>query len=86
MPAGASGNEAAGQVLLLPLVEPHVHLDRTLWGEPWRPMTVGLQLVAFPRKRSALRARRGGAEGAGLEARRRDRRLLDSRVPQRVTG
>ena len=35
---GASGDiDGRGHVLLPPLVESHVHLDKTLWGEPWPP-------------------------------------------------
>ena len=33
--------DATGYVALPALVEPHVHLDKTLWGEPWRPNTAG---------------------------------------------
>ncbi|MEZ5925684.1 MAG: amidohydrolase family protein [Hyphomicrobiaceae bacterium] len=32
---------ATGYVVLPALVEPHVHLDKTLWGEPWRANTAG---------------------------------------------
>lgn len=33
--------DATGYVALPAFVEPHVHLDKTLWGEPWRPNTAG---------------------------------------------
>lgn len=33
--------DATGYVALPALIEPHVHLDKTLWGEPWRPNTAG---------------------------------------------
>jgi len=33
--------DCGGRLLLPSLVEPHVHLDKTLWGEPWRPNTAG---------------------------------------------
>lgn len=39
--AGTEVVDAAGYVALPALVEPHVHLDKTLWGEPWRPNTAG---------------------------------------------
>ncbi len=41
--AAAAGEsiDATGYVALPALVEPHVHLDKTLWGEPWRPNTAG---------------------------------------------
>lgn len=39
--AGAQAFDATGYVALPALVEPHVHLDKTLWGEPWRPNTAG---------------------------------------------
>jgi cytosine deaminase len=33
--------DGGGQLLLPALVESHVHLDKTLWGMPWRPNTAG---------------------------------------------
>ncbi len=40
--AVASGDiDGRGYVLLPPLVESHVHLDKTLWGEPWRGNSAG---------------------------------------------
>jgi cytosine deaminase len=40
--AVASGDiDGHGYVLLPPLVESHVHLDKTLWGEPWRGNSAG---------------------------------------------
>lgn len=38
---GADTLDATGYAALPALVEPHVHLDKTLWGEPWRPNTAG---------------------------------------------
>lgn len=42
--ASGTGTQGAAEVidgkghLVLPaFVEPHVHLDKTLWGEPWQP-------------------------------------------------
>src|SRR5579871_2977369 len=37
--------EGNGRLMLPGLVEPHVHLDKTLWGLPWRPNTAGPRLV-----------------------------------------
>lgn len=39
--AAGEAIDATGYVALPALVEPHVHLDKTLWGEPWRPNTAG---------------------------------------------
>ena len=33
-----------GQLLLPTLVESHVHIDKTLWGLPWRPHSAGPSL------------------------------------------
>lgn len=35
--AGREGLDLAGALLLPALVDGHVHLDKTLWGLPWRP-------------------------------------------------
>ncbi len=35
--AGRQGTDLAGALLLPALVDGHVHLDKTLWGLPWRP-------------------------------------------------
>ena len=35
--AGRPGLDLAGALLLPGLVDGHVHLDKTLWGLPWRP-------------------------------------------------
>lgn len=46
--AVASGDiDGRGYVLLPPLVESHVHLDKTLWGEPWRPNSAGPTLKDY---------------------------------------
>lgn len=45
--AQADTIEAAGMVALPALVEPHVHLDKTLWGEPWRPNSAGPALTDY---------------------------------------
>jgi len=39
--------EAGGQLLLPPLVESHCHLDKTLWGQPWRPNSAGPTLQDY---------------------------------------
>ena len=46
--AVASGDiDGHGYVLLPPLVESHVHLDKTLWGEPWRGNSAGPTLKDY---------------------------------------
>ena len=46
--AAASGDvDGRGHVLLPPLVESHVHLDKTLWAEPWRPNSAGPTLKDY---------------------------------------
>jgi cytosine deaminase len=35
--AGRPGHDLAGALLLPALVDGHVHLDKTLWGQPWHP-------------------------------------------------
>lgn len=35
------------QLLTEALVESHVHLDKTLWGQPWRPNSAGLTLKDY---------------------------------------
>ena len=48
MSAAASTDiDGRGHVLLPPLVESHVHLDKTLWGEPWRPNSAGPTLKDY---------------------------------------
>jgi cytosine deaminase len=42
---GAVAIEGGGLLMLPGLIEPHVHLDKTLWGLPWRPNTAGPRLV-----------------------------------------
>ncbi|WP_152226275.1 amidohydrolase family protein [Pseudomonas sp. SCB32] len=47
--AGLQGSDidGAGQLLLPPLVESHCHLDKTLWGQPWRPNSAGPTLKDY---------------------------------------
>jgi cytosine/creatinine deaminase len=49
---GAGGIEAsipvldgAGELLLPGLVEAHTHLDKTMWGMPWKPHAAGPRLI-----------------------------------------
>lgn len=39
--------DGGGQLLLPPLVESHCHLDKTLWGQPWRPNSAGPTLKDY---------------------------------------
>jgi cytosine deaminase len=45
-PVSAPDIDGQGQLLTLPLVESHIHLDKTLWGLPWRPHSAGPNLKA----------------------------------------
>ncbi|AWY44528.1 cytosine deaminase [Pseudomonas putida] len=38
--------DGQGQILVPSLVESHIHLDKTLWGQPWRPHSAGPNLKA----------------------------------------
>jgi cytosine/creatinine deaminase len=40
-PEGATVLDGQGQLVLPGLVDAHAHLDKTLWGLPWRPHTAG---------------------------------------------
>jgi cytosine/creatinine deaminase len=59
--------DLSGALLLPALVDGHAHLDKTLWGMPWRPHTAGAQrddrIESEKRERSGLRPveERGGA-------------------------
>jgi cytosine/adenosine deaminase-related metal-dependent hydrolase len=46
-PAGATVVDGRGQLALPGLVDAHAHLDKTLWGLPWRPHTAGDGLAAL---------------------------------------
>ncbi len=39
-PPGTPVQDGAGAIALAPFVEPHVHLDKILWGLPWHPINV----------------------------------------------
>jgi cytosine/creatinine deaminase len=47
VPAGATVVDGRGQLALPGLVDAHAHLDKTLWGLPWRPHTAGDGLAAL---------------------------------------
>lgn len=44
-PAGATGVDGAGLLLLPGLVDAHCHVDKTLWGGPWEAHSAGPRLV-----------------------------------------
>ena len=46
---GAAGSalDGAGRLMLPGLVEAHTHLDKTLWGMPWRPNSAGPRLIDY---------------------------------------
>ena len=48
-PAGWDGPsvDASGQLVLPGLVDGHAHVDKTLWGLPWRPHSAGAGLAAL---------------------------------------
>ncbi len=43
----ASSLDGAGRLMLPGLVEAHTHLDKTLWGLPWRPNSAGPRLIDY---------------------------------------
>jgi cytosine deaminase len=46
-PEGATVVDGRGQLAIPGLVDAHAHLDKTLWGLPWRPHTAGAGLAAL---------------------------------------
>lgn len=55
-PIAAPDIDGEGQLLTLPLVESHIHLDKTLWSLPWRPHSAGPNLKArIDNERQVLR-------------------------------
>ena len=44
---GAETVDGQGAIAIAPFVEPHVHLDKILWGLPWQSITVPRQLRAM---------------------------------------
>ena len=47
VPEGATVVDGRGHLALPGLVDAHAHLDKTLWGLPWRPHTAGDGLAAL---------------------------------------
>ncbi|MGE8154473.1 amidohydrolase family protein [Pseudomonas vancouverensis] len=45
-PVSGPDLDGQGQLLVPSLVESHIHLDKTLWGQPWRPHSAGPNLKA----------------------------------------
>lgn len=48
--------DAGGQLMLPGLVEGHMHLDKTLWGLPWRPNSAGPSLRDYIDNERRVRA------------------------------
>ncbi|MCX2546033.1 amidohydrolase family protein [Pseudomonas sp. COW5] len=46
-PLAATDIDGQNQLLTAPLVESHVHLDKTLYGQPWRPNSAGPTLKDY---------------------------------------
>lgn len=46
-PAGTPVHDGKGAIAIAPFVEPHVHLDKILWGLPWHPINVPAGLRAM---------------------------------------
>ncbi|BAN46246.1 amidohydrolase family protein [Metapseudomonas resinovorans] len=46
-PLAAGDIDGAGQLLTCALVESHIHLDKTLWGQPWRANSAGPTLKDY---------------------------------------
>ncbi|MHC8350337.1 amidohydrolase family protein [Pseudomonas sp. RT4P38] len=46
-PLAATDIDGLNQLLTPALVESHVHLDKTLWGQPWRPNSAGPTLKDY---------------------------------------
>ena len=76
-PECAAVVDGQGQLALPGLVDAHAHLDKTLWGLPWRPHTAGEGLAALidneHRGRAELRRR-------GVTVAQRAAGLLDTYV------
>ncbi len=54
-PPGTPVRDGAGAIALAPFVEPHVHLDKILWGLPWHPINVPAGLRAMIDKEVEIR-------------------------------
>jgi cytosine deaminase len=74
--------DGRGQLALPGLVDAHAHLDKTLWGLPWRPHTAGDGLAALIENEH-----RGRAElaAAGVTVAERAANLLDAYVAAGTT-
>ncbi|MGH8435912.1 MAG: cytosine deaminase, partial [Pseudomonas sp.] len=46
-PLAAEDSDGQNQLLTPALVESHIHLDKTLWGQPWRPNSAGPTLKDY---------------------------------------
>ncbi|HVJ41800.1 MAG TPA: amidohydrolase family protein [Dongiaceae bacterium] len=46
-PTGVAVHDGGNRLLLPPLVESHIHLDKTLWGQAWRPNSGGPRLKDY---------------------------------------
>ena len=46
-PPGISVEDGGGAIAIAPFVEPHVHLDKILWGLPWHSINVPPSLRAM---------------------------------------
>jgi cytosine/creatinine deaminase len=81
-PTGATVVDGRGQLALPGLVDAHAHLDKTLWGLPWRPHTAGDGLAALIENEH-----RGRAElaAAGVTVAQRAANLLAAYVAAGIT-
>lgn len=77
-PLGVTVFEGADQLLLPGLVDAHAHLDKTLWGLPWRPHSGGPDLAGLiANERTQRRTLPSVADRAGA--------LLDAYIDAGVT-
>jgi len=67
---GATTVDGRGLLMLPGLVESHTHLDKTLWGQPWRPNTAG------PALRDYIENERRVLAASPVPAAERARRLV----------
>lgn len=57
LPPEVARHDGAGRLLLPALVESHIHLDKTMWNQPWRPNSGGPRLIDYiTNERRVLRA------------------------------
>jgi cytosine deaminase len=65
----AASLDGAGRLMLPGLVEAHTHLDKTLWGMPWRPNSAGPRLIDYIENERSVRRTLNvpvGTRAAGL--------------------